>query len=313
MANIQTATQYVPEKKQAFSIAINTPTYQKLINRTLGDPNRAKRFVAAITSAVAVNPVLQECTAKSILAGALLGESLNLQPSPQLGQFYLVPYDVTVKDENGKAIRGEDGKPLKEKRASFILGYKGLVQLALRSGYYRFMNVIEVKHGELVGFDPFAENYEFTYMKDPVARRVAPTVGYAAMFEYLNGFRKVIYWTREEMLDHADRYSPAFSAATYEKIKNGEIPDSEMWKYSSFWYKDFDAMAKKTMLRQLISHWGVMTSELAAAFERDEEVVSVDENGGFSQDIATIPSVDTPQIAETAEIADAEPISFDDI
>ena len=75
-----------------FSVAITTTGYKKLINNTLGDPDRAKRFVASITSAVAVNPDLQECEAGTILAGALLGESLNLSPSPQLGQYYLVPF-----------------------------------------------------------------------------------------------------------------------------------------------------------------------------------------------------------------------------
>ena len=78
-------------KKPKFSVAITTQGYQKLINNTLGDPLRVQRFVASITSAVAVNPALQECEAPSILAGALLGESMNLQPSPQLGQYYLVP------------------------------------------------------------------------------------------------------------------------------------------------------------------------------------------------------------------------------
>lgn len=85
------------QQKPKFSVAITTTGYQKLINNTLGDPDRAKRFVANITSAVAVNPALQECEAGTILAGALLGESLNLSPSPQLGQFYLVPFKSKAK------------------------------------------------------------------------------------------------------------------------------------------------------------------------------------------------------------------------
>ena len=79
-------------QKQKFSVAISTEAYRNLINNTLGDPERSRRFVASITSAVAVNPALQECTPSTILAGALLGESLNLSPSPQLGQYYLVPF-----------------------------------------------------------------------------------------------------------------------------------------------------------------------------------------------------------------------------
>ncbi len=84
-----------------------------------------------------------------------------------------------------------------------------------------------------------------------------PTVGYIAHFEYINGFEKTLYWTADQMMAHADKYSPAFSAKAYQKLLNGEIPQEDMWKYSSFWYKDFDGMAKKTMLRQLISKWGM--------------------------------------------------------
>ena len=83
-------------QRQKFSVAIQTDTYHKLINNTLGDPERARRFVAAISSAGAVNPALQECDAGSVLAGALLGETLNLSPSPQLGQYYLIPFKVKV-------------------------------------------------------------------------------------------------------------------------------------------------------------------------------------------------------------------------
>ena len=106
--------------KPKFSVAIQTPMYQKLVNDTLGDPDRARRFVAAISSAVAVNPSLQECDAGTVLTAALLGESLNLSPSPQLGQYYMVPY----KDKKRGTV------------AQFQLGYKGYIQLAERSGQY---------------------------------------------------------------------------------------------------------------------------------------------------------------------------------
>ena len=114
MANIITQ-----EQRPKFSVMVSTPAYQKLINNTLKDQNRAQRFIAAITSAVAVNPALQECDPATVLSGALLGESLGLSPSPQLGQYYLVPY------ENRK-------KGCKD--AQFQMGYKGYIQLALRSG-----------------------------------------------------------------------------------------------------------------------------------------------------------------------------------
>lgn len=269
-------------QKQKFSVAITTKGYQDLIRNTLGDPDRAKRFVATITSAVAVNPALQDCDAGSILAGALLGESLNLSPSPQLGQFYLVPFDVTVKDPaTGKALRDESGEVVKAKKAQFVLGYKGYIQMALRSGYYKHLNVIAVKEGEYVRYNPFTEELVCNWIEDEEAREGATTIGYAAMFEYINGYQKVLYWSKEKMMIHADKYSPAFSSEAYKKIQNGEIADKDMWKYSSFWYKDFDDMAKKTMLRQLIGRWGVMSTELQNAFDKDSSPIEIDKSGNF--------------------------------
>ena len=293
-------------QKSKFSVAITTEKYQSLIRNTLGDPERAKRFIATITSAVAVNPMLQNCEAGSILAGALLGESLNLSPSPQLGQFYLVPFDVTVKGSDGKALRDENGEIKKTKKASFVLGYKGYIQLALRSGYYKHLNVIAVKEGEYVKYNPFTEELCCNWIEDEERRESLPTVGYAAMFEYLNGYQKVLYWTKGAMLIHADRFSPAFSAAAYAKLLAGEVADRDMWKYSSFWYKEFDDMAKKTMLRQLISRWGVMSTELQTAFGKDQSPIEIDKGGSFiaSDDAAGMIPAGTPIIPEAVDVAE---------
>lgn len=283
----------VQPKKLYFSQAMQTEKYKKLINNTLGDPVRAARFAANITSAVAVNPTLQECDAGTILAGALLGESLLLQPSPQLGQFYLVPFE-------SKAKRDRQGNVIKPAclKAQFVLGYKGYVQLALRTGQYKRLNVLEVKSGELGGWDPFEERFhEMHFIEDFEKRAAMPTVGYIAHFEYINGFQKTLYWTADQMMSHADKYSPAFSAAAYKKLLNGEIPQNELWKYSSFWYKDFDGMAKKTMLRQLISKWGIMTAEMTMAYERDGHVMMPDTASGD-----LLPEVtDTPELSQQDE------------
>lgn len=280
-------------KKLYFSQAMQTEKYKKLINNTLGDPVRAARFAANITSAVAVNPTLQECDAGTILAGALLGESLLLQPSPQLGQFYLVPFE-------SKAKRDRQGNVIKPAclKAQFVLGYKGYIQLALRTGQYKRLNVLEVKSGELGGWDPFEERFhEMHFIEDFEKRAAMPTVGYIAHFEYINGFQKTLYWTTDQMMSHADKYSPAFSAAAYKKLLNGEIPQNELWKYSSFWYKDFDGMAKKTMLRQLISKWGIMTAEMTMAYERDGHVMMPDTASGD-----LLPEVtDTPELSQQDE------------
>lgn len=273
MSNITTQS-----SKPKFSVAITTKGYQQLINNTLGSPERAKRFVASITSAVAVNPALQECEAGSILAGGLVGESLNLSPSPQLGQFYLVPFKSKGKYREGRLISPE------KVTAQFVIGYKGYIQLAIRSGQYKRLNVIEIKDGELEYFDPLNETINCVIIDDYARREAAPTIGYYAMFEYTNGFRKAIYWSKEKMLYHADKYSPAFSAQAYKDIHDGKVADKDMWKYSSFWYKNFDDMAKKTLLRQLISRWGVMSTEMISAFEHDNGVSDISANG----DIVTV-------------------------
>lgn len=279
-------------QKQKFSVAITTDAYKRLISNTLQDPARAQRFVASITSAVAVNPALQECTPPTIIAGALLGESLNLSPSPQLGQYYLVPFDCKVRDRNGNIVYQTDanGYPLKnehgykiavtEKRAQFVLGYKGYIQLAIRSGQYSDIDVMDIREGEYLGKDAQTGKPRFHFIEDDDERDKLPVVGYMAYFEYLNGFRKVLYWSKEKMMAHADKYSPAFSAEAYKRIQAGQIADADMWKYSSFWYKNFDDMAKKTLLRQLISRWGIMSIEMQQGFVQDSNFIQV-ENGEF--------------------------------
>lgn len=276
-------------QKPKFSVAITTPGYKKLIANTLTDPKRQARFVASITSAVGINPALQDCESSSIIAGALLGESLNLSPSPQLGQYYLVPFKQKAKlDRNGNVIEPECQK------ATFILGYKGMIQLAIRSGNYKKINVLEIKQGELIGFDPLNEEITVNLIKDPTERESQPTIGYYAMFEYMNGFRKAMYWTREQMMRHADRYSKAFSASEFEKLQRGEIAQKDLWKYSSFWYTSFDDMAKKTMIRQLISHWGVMSAEMIDAFEADDNAMKFDGNDIIPDITEPMPMITEP-------------------
>ena len=285
-------------QKPKFSVAITTKGYQTLINNTLGDPQRARRFVSAITSAVAVNPALQECEAGTILAGALLGESLNLSPSPQLGQYYLVPFKSKAKyDRQGNLISPEVIK------AQFVLGYKGYIQLALRSGAYADLDVMDIKQGEYLGKDPMTGKPRFSFIEDDDERDRLETIGYMAYFEYLNGFRKVVYWSREKMLSHADKYSPAFSAKSFQDIQDGKIAEKDMWRYSSFWYKNFDDMAKKTLLRHIISRWGVMSPEMQTAFERDSSVSEVSEKGDIVTAEEAVPE-EAPTIPTAPEATD---------
>lgn len=181
-----------PAKKMTFSVAITTENYRNMINNTLKEPGRANRFIAAITSAVATTPALQTCDPSSILAGGLLGEALNLSPSPQLGQYYLVPFKQKAKyDREGHLLSPECSK------AQFVLGYKGYVQLALRSGQYSDLDCMEIRQGEYLGKDPQTGKPQFKFIEDDDLREKLPIVGYMAYFEYLNGFRKCIYWSRE--------------------------------------------------------------------------------------------------------------------
>lgn len=224
-------------QKKPFSVAIQGDTYKRLINNTLGNPKKAERFIAAISSAVSANTALQSCDAGTILSAGLLGEALNLSPSPQLGQYYLVPY-------GGKA--------------QFQLGYKGYIQLAIRSGQYKRLNVLEIKEGELISYNPLTEEIDVNLIEDENLREQTPTAGYYAMFEYTNGFKKSLYWSRAKMEAHAIKYSKSYNSST------------------SVWKSDFDSMAKKTLLRQLISKWGIMSIEMQNAVENDMAVIHED-------------------------------------
>lgn len=142
------------------------------------------------------------------------------------------------------------------------------------------MNVLAIKQGELVRYNPLDEEIEVNLIEDDILREETPTEGYYAMFEYENGFRKTMYWSKKKMLAHAEKYSFAFfkngGAKALELIEQGKIPEKDMWKYSSFWFKDFDGMALKTMLRQLISKWGIMSIDLQTAIDKDMAVIQED-------------------------------------
>ena len=253
----------IPQKER-FSVAIRTDAFQNLIQSTLGDKTRALNFIAAVSSVVATNPSLQECDHNTVVSAALLAESLKLAHSPQLGYYYMVPFkEKTYNPETKKRDL------IKRIVATFVMGYKGYIQLAIRSGFYKRINVVPLKSGELISWDPMNEEIEVKLISDDAEREKSETTGYFAFFEYLNGFRKSIYFSKKRMMAHANKYSEAFNADDYDKLKAGKIDQKDMWKYSSYWYEDFDGMAMKTMLRQLLSKWGLMSVEMQRAFEAD--------------------------------------------
>lgn len=257
-------------RKMGLTAYLTQDAVKNQINSVIGGKD-GQRFITAVVSAVNTNPMLQECSNQSILSAALLGESLKLSPSPQLGHYYIVPY----KDKN----RGMVGQ--------FQIGYKGLIQLAIRSGQYKKLNVLAIKEGELVKFDALNEDIEVNLIEDEEKRENTPTVGYYAMFEYVNGFRKAIYWSRSKMERHALRYSKGYQAK----------------KGYTFWEKDFDAMAYKTMLRQLISKWGIMSIDMISAVEKDMAVIQPDGSAVYvDNEPEEVPEV----VTTSAEIVEAE-------
>ena len=278
--------------KPTFSTFMTSKAVQQRIGAMVSGDG-GPRFISSVVSAVSVNPTLTECDYGTILSAALLGESLKLSPSPQLGQYYMVPFN---------------DKKRGTKVAQFQLGYKGYIQLAIRSGQYKKLNVLAIKKGELIRYDPLFEEIEVALIDDEYKREQTETIGYYAMFELVNGFRKTMYWSQEKMIAHADRYSMAFSASSYQKIIEGKIPQGDMWKYSSFWYKDFDGMAYKTMLRQLISKWGVMSIDLQAALDKDTAVTYgdgsveyVDNSTDFVVDVTPVEPQDEPREGGTGK------------
>ncbi len=283
------------QKKMSLTTYLTHDAVKDQINKVVGGKD-GDRFVSSLISAVQTNKALSECTNQSLMNAALLGYALKLSPSPQLGYFYMVPYQ-------------NKDMPLPE--AQFQLGYKGYIQLASRSGQYRKLTVLPIKEGELVSFDPLNEEIEVNLIQDEVERENAKTVGYYAMFEYLNGFRKALYWSKEKMLAHADHYSKAFSLnattgkhpkVSFADYEAGKYDPKDAWKYSSFWYKDFDGMACKTMLRQLISKWGIMSIEMQEGYEADMAVIH---EGGQKEYVDMVPD-NVEDVPESAPQAAAE-------
>lgn len=240
MANEVTTTQ-----KQGIASYLSSDAVKANVISVIGEKD-AQKFISSVVSAVQVNPELSKCTNNSILSAALIGHSLNLPQSPQIGMFYLVPYNNTKANT---------------KEAVFQLSYRGYLQLAMRSGQYSKIGVSDIREGELKSYNPITEEYIFDAETDFDKREKLPIVGYYAYFVMTNGYKKELYWSKDQMESHAKKYSVSYRKG---------------WS-SSFWVSNFDDMAKKTMIRQLISKWGIMSTELETGYRNDMAVQ--DENG----------------------------------
>ena len=236
------------KNKITFSAFMTSTGITNKINQIIGDEKSGKRFISSIISAVSNNPMLQDCDNATILSSALLGEALSLSPSSSLGKFYLVPF----KDKERGMV------------AQFILGYKGYLELAMRSGQYKDINVMEVREGEYKGRNKENGKPMFEFIEDDDVRDSKQIIGYMASFTLLNGFTKTVYMTHKQMEEHALKYS------------NGYRADKKNKTSYTFWSKDFTSMAFKTLLRQLISRWGIMSIELQQAYDSDMAVINED-------------------------------------
>jgi len=212
-------------KQMTLKALLASPSIKQRLEETLKD--RAPQFTTSLLSLYSNERMLQNCEAMSIVQSAMTAAALDLPVEKSLGYAYIVPYGTS---------------------ATFLLGYKGIIQLALRSGQYRYINAIEIYEGELVKWDRLTEELAI----DESRRASDVVIGYAASFELLNGFKKTVYWTKEQVIKHRDKYSKSKSKGP--------------------WVDNFDSMALKTVLRNMLSKWGILSVQMQQAFKEDEHM-----------------------------------------
>ena len=212
-------------------VMIGSKSVQERFEKMLG--KKSAGFLSSLLTLVNNNNLLQKANPTSVLAAAATAASLDLPVNPSLGLAWIVPYG------NG---------------AQFQLGYRGAIALAMRSGQMKSIVMTEVYEGECKCWNRFTETFEFG---DRVSDNI---IGYYARFETVNGFVKATFWTKEEVLKHAKRFSKSFNRGP--------------------WQTDFDAMAKKTVLLSIIKTYAPMSIEMQSAFESDGKVATFNETTG---------------------------------
>ena len=210
---------------------MNSGAVMKKLNDVLGSEKKAASFVSSVISVANGNAMLRNANPMTILGSAMVAATLDLPVVPTLGLAYIVPY------------KGQ---------CQFQLGYKGLIELAERSG--QFKNIIDevVYEGQLIKKNKFTGEYEF----DEDAKKSDKVIGYMARMDLVNGFSKTIFWTKEEVEAHAKRFSQAFRGSK-----------------SSPWQSDFDAMARKTVLKALFAKYAPKSVAIQQAIKFDQAVV----------------------------------------
>lgn len=207
-----------------FNALISKEGFQKRFDELLGA--RAPQFISSMVTMINDDPYMMEVFRDnpiSIIKAGLRAAAYDLPIDPALGQAYIVPFRNKGKME-----------------ATFIIGYKGLYQLAVRTGVYKKINVVDVRDGELLNYDRLTEEAEFRWMDDEEERQKTPIAGYCAYFELTNGMRKCIYRTTQQINCHE------------KKFRKGNYQ-------SKGWRDNWEAMASKTVLRELLGKWGLLS------------------------------------------------------
>lgn len=278
---------------QGFISFINAENTQKALLKSVGgDMQSLARFCATVKAAVTANPNLQKCDAGSIMNAALHGE-IALDLSYALGQYGLIPYgDV----------------------CTFQLQAKGLEQLCIRSGKYALIKCYDVRRGEYLGCDPQTWEPHFKRIEDDELRESLPIIGYYALYklnEKNNNFFDCVYWTKSQCLKHAERYACGgkFDREKFNRIEKGD--EAFTPKKDSPWYDvyggGFDAMCKKTVLKQLLNA-GTAPKSIQEAIAADNAQERNDSPAIYEDAVFAQPQAE-PVIkvdAETGEVV-AEP------
>lgn len=229
----------------ALKSLLATEAIRKQMKSLLGD--KAGHFMMAIVGVVEGTPQLQDCEPQSIINSAIASATLDLPIEKNLGYAYIVPY----KD-----------------KAQFQMGYKGYIQLALRSGQYKYVNSIEIKEGELENYNLLTGEFNFKFIEDINQRLEAKTIGYASYIEFTNGFRNTLYMTKEQIENHAKKYSQSYGYDLSKGYSN------------SNWSKNFDSMALKTVLKLNLSKFGALSVSVQKALQIDgSSIKSISEEG----------------------------------
>lgn len=266
---IQTTQQGVSTLKR-FNACIASEQTQSYLQQVLHE--RKSSFVNNITALVSNSANLQECVPMSLVYAGLKATALDLPLDPNLGFAYVIPFK-----NNKKGVT----------EAQFQIGYKGFIQLAIRSGQFLLINVTDIREGELRGEDILTGEMSFSRVPD---RESKPVVGYAAFFKLTNGFSKTMYMTVGEVKAHAGRYSQTYSS------KNEYI------RKASKWATDFDAMAKKTVLKLLLSKYAPLSVEMQNAIQNDQAVI---DDQGEAQYLDN-PEEQQPAVEDIQEAVEAQ-------